>query len=389
MACFGLMRQLFSNPEYELPQDSDIIGFNIPETTFWRPKYEAQTSARLPTSSQMVKDIVRCQREWEESLVNKAKSEELEEMLLQFIQHVNNEEGIGTQDIAETRAVLNKLKQENVESGARSSNPIPRAEVETRNLYKAWHHLREEVDAYNQAHGLLQDVFVRDLHRVLMTGVIDEKLNTRPGRYSCVPRDTRYYGKLHAYPSYRCRHTWEKAMQTITDKFNTTIASVKKELKDPATRLKATEKLFKAATWALYHIISLHPFSDGNGRLCRVLAAYILSLIAPFPSPIYNVHSPTQKSHFIDCIVSVRESLQAKGLYYAKGPERWESTRRRGDDQSYYAEQVNIFPEEEKLLNFNDSVPEIRDLAALLVESCWSVYREFIERLKRVGSVQK
>ena len=44
--------------------------------------------------------------------------------------------------------------------------------------------------------------------------------------------------------------------------------------------------IFKSAAWLVFELLDLHPFSDGNGRLCRLLCSYVLSTCTPFPSPI-------------------------------------------------------------------------------------------------------
>ena len=43
------------------------------------------------------------------------------------------------------------------------------------------------------------------------------------------------------------------------------------------------ELLFKRAARLLFDFVNAHPFADGNGRTCRLLANYVISLIMPFP----------------------------------------------------------------------------------------------------------
>ncbi|KAL9658371.1 hypothetical protein ABK040_015691 [Willaertia magna] len=43
------------------------------------------------------------------------------------------------------------------------------------------------------------------------------------------------------------------------------------------------EKLFKLAAYLAFNFVDIHPFSDGNGRMCRILANHPLSLLFPFP----------------------------------------------------------------------------------------------------------
>jgi len=38
----------------------------------------------------------------------------------------------------------------------------------------------------------------------------------------------------------------------------------------------------------MFDFVDAHPFSDGNGRMCRLIANYVLSLITPFPVALYS-----------------------------------------------------------------------------------------------------
>ena len=58
----------------------------------------------------------------------------------------------------------------------------------------------------------------------------------------------------------------------------------------------------------MFELISGHPFGDGNGRLCRLLASYILCVVTPFPSPIYNIYSKTKTDDYLDALVHARKS---------------------------------------------------------------------------------
>ena len=41
--------------------------------------------------------------------------------------------------------------------------------------------------------------------------------------------------------------------------------------------------LFKCVVRLLFNFVDAHPFGDGNGCMCRLLANHVLSLITPFP----------------------------------------------------------------------------------------------------------
>jgi len=47
----------------------------------------------------------------------------------------------------------------------------------------------------------------------------------------------------------------------------------------------------KWAAWALVVLLAIHPYFDGNGRLCRLICNYALSSIFPFDIPVFNVYN--------------------------------------------------------------------------------------------------
>ena len=54
------------------------------------------------------------------------------------------------------------------------------------------------------------------------------------------------------------------------------------------------------AAWLLFKVVDVHPFIDGNGRMCRLLANRVLAMIFPFPVPIYAAAVGTEDPSTID-----------------------------------------------------------------------------------------
>ena len=100
------------------------------------------------------------------------------------------------------------------------------------------------------------------------------------------------------------------SVNSVLDKFN----SLFEESRCPgnegsqADEVERLLKLFKACSWLLFEMLDLHPFADGNGRLCRLLCSYVLSTCTPFPTPIYNTWSSSSKNDYMEALVEARKS---------------------------------------------------------------------------------
>lgn len=64
-----------------------------------------------------------------------------------------------------------------------------------------------------------------------------------------------------------------------------------------------------AATYLFYEMITVHPFSNGNGRLCRLLMAWsLLKDGFPFPVSFSSGHSKRRK-HYLHAITAARKPV--------------------------------------------------------------------------------
>ena len=87
-------------------------------------------------------------------------------------------------------------------------------------------------------------------------------------------------------------------------------------------------RLSYIAAYALFEFVCLHPFCDGNGRMCRLIASAIMSAIVPFPTGLACEQMPGGKTHsvYVSAIVDCRQreeqqpeklaTLIVEGAYY-------------------------------------------------------------------------
>ena len=109
----------------------------------------------------------------------------------------------------------------------------------------------------------------------------------------------------HFFPVFKTKeHAYDEVLK-IVDQYNTTIEYIKQSDLDP---IKQNSMYIRCAAWILYHFVSLHPFADGNGKMCRLLASHCLYLVFPFPCPIYNIYAPTDRKDYLDAINRARKT---------------------------------------------------------------------------------
>jgi fido (protein-threonine AMPylation protein) len=183
-----------------------------------------------------------------------------------FVLSSNRLEQVGTQGEEETRALCESATDEPPDLELKS-----RETVQTLLGLQCAHRLVGEMRAAVVADGtpphhalLLSPGIQCQIHAELMRGLV-----AQPGSYRTA----------EAYP-YGCSffyappETIESRQLVWTDAFNDLVAAL------PAVTLPDA---FRLAALALFHSVQVHPFSDGNGRLCRILASAVLSEHHFFP----------------------------------------------------------------------------------------------------------
>lgn len=211
------------------------------------------------------------------------------------------EEGHGLTTLVETETFLR-----NCSSRRNSASSFSLEEQETINLMVAYENLLAKIneEEHESDYGLMEVSLLEETHRLILQDIPLPKGFTKPGKMSNNVRVTEFKGELYHYAN---PEDMESAVSNLLDKYNFLFDSCTKgegKLED----LDDIYSLFKTCAWLLFQLLDLHPFSDGNGRLCRILCSYSLSKLNPFPTPIYNVWTDSSKHDYIEALVEARKS---------------------------------------------------------------------------------
>lgn len=158
----------------------------------------------------------------------------------------------------------------------------------------------------------LSEQLIKSVHRDLMKGLKTEKgEEIKAGEYRQGPVSAGHY----SFPDYE---SIPKSMESLVDDYN-------KKLK------AANHDMFELASWLLYRVVSLHPFEDGNGRLCRLLWCFsLLRDGLPFPLTLSDGHDKAH-DHYVKCIIEDRRKHRSSccpaltTLTVVSIKEKWEN----------------------------------------------------------------
>ncbi|XP_028403024.1 uncharacterized protein LOC114525795 isoform X2 [Dendronephthya gigantea] len=278
---------------------SSLINFQFEESPKWR-------KAPSMTMERMVKEIVKFQEKWEkhqEHFDKKTVQKALLQSQIRYIYHLNTGEDL--QSGTTSAAIESSIKVLNISLGY----PLPiqsvsKQETETINVLKAHKFLQEEVKNNQDygLHGLLAVTLIQDAHKLILKDLPLCKNYTKPGVFSEIERYVEYREELYRYKN---PENMEESVQTLLDRYNDLMTHCVKEEKNLELRVR---NMFKTCGWLLFELLDLHPFSDGNGRLCRLLCSYALSSMTPFPTQVYDVWSESKKEEYLDALVATRKS---------------------------------------------------------------------------------
>lgn len=76
--------------------------------------------------------------------------------------------------------------------------------------------------------------------------------------------------------------------------------------KNSSNPTKKLAYVFALAAFAQFHFVDIHPYQDGNGRLCRYISKRLLDAVLPFPFPMFR-----DRAAYIKCLEDGRKKPSA------------------------------------------------------------------------------
>ena len=266
---------------------SDKLSFSLLEKPEWRDLES--------TTSEMITKITGFRLKYNK-LPEQAKRFCTEQfakaMAVDYIHNLNVGECVGTQDKENTKELLEKT----FPASLPDDQDAKRSEKETMNTYRAMKEFHEKHTEMEHT-GLLTVQEICDIHKVLLNGLHEDN-----GEIRTTDTYTHWANGVHFYPPPEIA---TQRFYALIDHHNMYM-SVRQPDKDSE---EYTGYIFKCAARLLFEFVDTHPFGDGNGRMCRLLANYVVGLITPFPVALYHTSNPrrSQRDDYVNAIVRCRE----------------------------------------------------------------------------------
>ena len=209
-------------------------------------------------------------------------------MASDYVYHANRDENLGTDSFETTSAIVSSVLD------GRLVDTHSRPEKETLNTARALAmtmKLRKE--ASETVSITMQQVC--ELHRVLMYELHPEAGKLRSNdAFTLLSTDN-----FHFYPPPAVA---KMGLYEIIDRHNIHMEAYALS-KNNKTIGENFVYLIKGSSWLIFNFVNTHPFAEGNGLMCRLLANYVLSTLVPFP-----VHLCGHRDDYLSAIVRCRNN---------------------------------------------------------------------------------
>ena len=255
-------------------------------------------AADCKTISDLLVDIVEFRKKYFESCYLSSTLQScVRSLTVEFVYKTSVGESVGLQSREDIEAVIKAYTINNTVTniGAKLSKKDEERN-ETINIYKALKYA-EELREKMKNTGILTVQQICEIHRVLMTGLRKDAGEIRKHHVY-----TSCKGKIHFYPQ---PHVAEQILYACVDHHCIQMSRLANSPNELMSASKV-ELLFKRAARLLFDFVDAHPFADGNGRTCRLLANYVISLITPFPVTPCG-EGGNIKDDYLEAIVECRD----------------------------------------------------------------------------------
>jgi Fic family protein len=264
-----------------------LKGWNISESPKWR-------KLNCPTTKSMLEKIKQVSDNFEKLppfIKSQLKAQIIKSEAINFVFMSNQFENVGNQTEGTTEALCLDILD--------GTHTIPcqdQESIETIQTLKALQWMQNHRDC--QSLWPLSSLYtspdtICELHKVCLDGLI---LNS--GQYR----------KHHAYPhGYSFCYTVPKEIQAQMLNWSDALLDITFDKTDITF-----EETFKLAALVMFNFLDVHPFSDGNGRLARILASNIMSWNHFFPVHTQPFSLSGWRQIYLDAITSCRDDTQKK-----------------------------------------------------------------------------
>ena len=286
------------------PVSVDDLAFEFEENPPWRA-----VDTKRETST-MLKEITEMKERYEHAGLPTAESRFCERfarrMAVSYIYHSNVCESVGTQTYGDTLSAVEEFfAAEGTMAEEESCKKREKKFTETTNTCRALQKIHG-FHADMEGTGILIVEQICEVHRILLKG-----FPKRPGELRCQPEDIVVTDTEDGCYHYLRPELVAVHLDAVIDSHNHRMDALEKKVKNgKITQPEKVTYVIKSAAWLLFNFVNnVHPFLDGNGRICRLLANYVLSLVVPFPVSIYHTCSGKRaRCDYLEAIISCRKN---------------------------------------------------------------------------------
>lgn len=272
------------------------LSFEPTEVPWWRQE--------LPPTSLMLADCIRWQQLYKKlspRAINFVETVYCKAAVAKFVLHANLSEETGLPDLQSTEEVLEAIgemgqiatkEKKEVLQLARSLMQLATF-VKDLQAVEAPKHILEPL--------LLTPDIICELHSTLLKGIHQRAGAYREGHaFGGSPN-----GGVHFYQN---PDSIQSLLLSACDLYNCNLERIAQEPED------ATPQLFRLAAVSFVQFVTIHPFSDGNGRLARILASHVLRFISPFPVTPFADGTSSTRNVFFHSIIAAHQDFAGSSL---------------------------------------------------------------------------